>query len=660
MNAVCRMLAIAIFLICADSAGADLRQVAQLKNTAFEGSYGQQLAYSPDGNLIAVGRFQIGIWDSHTGKKLLQLDGHARGWTRGGVSGLVFMADSKTLISSGHDGAVRFWNTANGKLLREFSCPGFWVLKGFDIVVGRMPLHSLEYNSNNHLVAAVAHDWTTRLWDARTGKYLGSLGESRAERVDANKFNGAGRQGDSESHPAYWQMPVFFQSNHPTLCFSPDGETLAATEYEHAHLWNVDDRKLRLTIHSGGRAQFSPDGNTFVTGNYGGVTVWDPKTGKKILEFSDKIKIFPPLRFSPDGSTLATGSQEANGIRLWDFPSAKLNGTIQYGARPLDEIRFSPDGHRIAATVRRQQVHVFEVETGRKLFGDAHTSKVNKLAFTADGRYLISGGYDGSVKVWNAQTWRLTSSLTQPNMFVSALFPFPSSKQILVGDSSGVSRLLKVPSLESVLTFTHAEEQVSNEVVGYALFENRLFVGIDDVQSAVEIWDWKTHKIVSRRQQHPTYHLNMSASRDQSIVATTDYDGNVVVWEKEPSNRIAEFQIAGNHAETVAVTPDGKKLATVGWSGARPILQIWETRSRKELARATPGGSGITEAVWSPKGSTLAIASMGAPGVYVFHVGKLKPIDGTRGLYSLAFSPDGRLLAAGNAHGQITVWDFTE
>lgn len=183
MNAVCRILAIAVILLCADSTGAELRQVVQLKNLAFEGSNGHQLAYSPDGNLIAVGRYHIGIWDARTGKKLLQLDGHARGMNKGGVSGLVFTSHSKTLISSGHDGAIRFWNTVSGKLLREVSAPGFWVLKGFDMVVGRMPLHSLEYNSNNHVVDAVAHDLTIRLWDGRTGKYLGSLGESKAERV---------------------------------------------------------------------------------------------------------------------------------------------------------------------------------------------------------------------------------------------------------------------------------------------------------------------------------------------------------------------------------------------------------------------------------------------------------------------------------------------
>lgn len=650
--------AVVLILFFSKCGYAELHQVTQLKNEAFAGSFGHQLAISPDGKLIAVGNYRIGIWDADSGKRLRELDGHIRSWAEGGVSGMVFSADSKSLISCGQDGTVRFWEVATGKLHREVSTNVIWVLKNSVLSAGRMPLHALAYSSKTNMIAAVGHDWTIRLWNSQSGKYLGVLGESKGERLKASEIDPEVLNDDPVQTKEILRMPRYYNDGLPKLCFSPDGKTIAVSESEQTRFWNVPDRKLRLTIPEGGKGQFSPDGMTFVTGKYESLTVWNAKSGEKIRDISNTTKGYAPLQFSPDGAILATGSAGAAGIRLWDFQSGTLKQTIPYGGAALDAIRFFPDGQRIAATVRRNQVYIFDIQSGRKLFGDAHTNMVTRLTFTPQGRYLISGSADSSVKVWDTRTWKLVSTLTQPQMYASALYCLSDSDQVLVGDRHGSSRLLKIPSLDPVLKFSHRQEQDLCSVAGYLLLGDRLFVGIDDTKSLVEIWDWKTQKLTTRLQQHPTYHLKMSAAHDQSIVVTTDYDGNVIVWENEPQNRIAEFHIDGKHISAVAVSPDGKQLATCGRSGAYPNLQIWDTRSQKEMTRLRPGGSGITEIAWSPQGDTLVIASMGKPGLYLFKSGKMTPVNGFRGIHSIAFSPDGKWLAAGNEEGVITIFEI--
>lgn len=651
---------ILVFVAVLDSVdrlqSAELVPVARLRQDRFSGSIGHALAYSPDGKLIAVGSYEIGIWDADTGRKLHQLRGHSKSFTGGGVSGLCFTADSKTLVSSGQDGAIRVWDAKTGKLAREILVPWVWVDEEANWILGRVPLKSLALSPDNKTVAATAYDWTIRAWDVQTGKYLYELGRSKAKKTDPKAIGIDPKQLKFDADTEYWKLPRYFQSSPPDICFSPDGKVVAASQYDCVELWDVEKRGLKTRILKGGDAAFSPDGKFLVTAIYEGVTVWDAESGAELRQFSDPIKIFTPLEFSPDGKILATGSDDAHGIRLWDFSSGRFLKSLPYGGLGLDEIRFSPDGKRIAATVRRNQVHLFDVDLGTKLFDGAHSDCITELAFTTDGRYLISGGNDASVRVWDTQKWNLQKSLTQPQMFVTAMLPMQSPGELLVGDAIGVSRLLQIPSLEIKATLSHAKIEVSNDVAGYALYNDRLFVGVDDVSAGVETWDWKTKKFSSRKKQHSTYNLLMTRSKDHSIVATADYGGNVVVWKESPANRIAEFKIDGNHTEALALTSDGKKLATIGWSGTRPLLQIWSVQPRNELFRAMPGGSGITKAVWSPGGEILAMSSMGKPGLYLLQSEKLSRIETTSGIYSLAFSPDGRFLATGERDGQIIIW----
>ncbi|QDT26622.1 WD40 repeat domain-containing protein [Gimesia panareensis] len=654
-------------LLFVECAQAELRQVAELKNQAFDGSNGHQLACSPDGKLIAVGSYGIGIWNAQTGTRLQQLKGHPKTLTEGGVTGLVFTEDSRTLISCGHDGAIRFWEASTGKLSRELTTDVIWLRKGNDFPCGPMPLHALAYSARHQIVTAVGHDWSIRLWNSRTGEYLGTVGKPRGEQVDVKQLSFKIPDDFDLSRYEFVRMPVFYQDRHPNLCFAPDGRTLAATDSDQTCFWDAVNRKQQLEIPGGGAGQFSPDGRWYVTGNYDGMTVWNPRTGKKIREISNATKVYSPLQFSPDGWLLVTGSADSSGLRIWDFTTGTLKKTIPCGSPALDAIRFTPDGKRIAATVRLSQVHLFDLASGQKLFGNAHTATVDHLTFAANGRYLISGGADSAVKAWDTQTWKLRSSFTRPELYVSALYSFPDADQVFVGDRRGNSRLLQLPSLEPELTLQHGnndsyqKDSSYKTVSGYAFSDQRLFVGMDVDQAGwIETWDWKTRTRISTQKQHATYHLRMAASRDQSIVATTDYGGNVVIWENSPQQRIGQFQIDGKHTSAVAVRPDGKQIATCGRSGPDLNLQIWETHSQKEITRLRPGGSGITAMAWSPDGSTLAIASMGSPGLYLYRSGQLSSLDGTRGCHSLAFSPDGQWIATGLEDGSIEVWEFAE
>src|SRR5262249_58621553 len=174
-------------------------------------------------------------------------------------------------------------------------------------------------------------------WDPATGKELRSLNLAR----DRLPEGGAG------------------------LCFSPDGKTIALSSGKDAvSLIDVATGKVRHTL-GGHRASvyglaFSPDGKTIALGSLRpGVQLWDAATGKFLRGFDhDKDRFVGPVAFSPDGQVIASGS--------WD------------------------------------RILLSESATGKELARfEAKMQAIHGLAFTADGRTLVSGSQDGRVRLWD-------------------------------------------------------------------------------------------------------------------------------------------------------------------------------------------------------------------------------------------------------------------
>ena len=214
-----------VLLLFAKCGEAGLRQVTEMKNRAYAGSSGDLLACSPDGKLIAVlGSRGIGLFNAQTRARLFLLKGHPYQIGLGSLSGLVFTADSQTLITCGYDGVVCFWNTGTAKLLREIETNVIWILEGapqLRLPMGAMPLHSLAYSPRSQIVVAMCHDKTVRLRDRQTGKYWGMLGKPEGKQLALAELNLDLPAEEDASHLEFRVLPYNHQGRPPELCFAP-------------------------------------------------------------------------------------------------------------------------------------------------------------------------------------------------------------------------------------------------------------------------------------------------------------------------------------------------------------------------------------------------------------------------------------------------------
>ncbi|CAD8142193.1 unnamed protein product [Paramecium pentaurelia] len=168
-----------------------------------------------------------------------------------------------------------------------------------------------------------------------------------------------------------------------TVCFSPDGNTLASGSADKSiRLWDVKtgQQKAKLQIHRGSvwSVGFSPNGNTLasVDGN-GTVILWDIKTRKKRAKLDGHRGTVYSVCFSPDGNTLASGSDDYS-IRLWDVKTGQQKAKLDGHTREIMSVCFSPDGNTLASGSGDNSIRLCDVKTGQqKAKLDSHTNNVN-------------------------------------------------------------------------------------------------------------------------------------------------------------------------------------------------------------------------------------------------------------------------------------------
>src|SRR5438128_521991 len=152
-------------------------------------------------------------------------------------------------------------------------------------------------------------------------------------------------------------------------------------------------------------AVFSPDGKIVASTSSGkGLCLWEAETGKRILQVWPGY-VFDAVAFSPDGQVFATAG---HGLRVWrtatgrriPFPKGEVRGLTK-------AVAFSPDGKTLVSGEQDKSIRLWDLATGeetKKL--DGHTNWVVSLSFSRDGKLLASAGLEDVLRVWDMETGR--------------------------------------------------------------------------------------------------------------------------------------------------------------------------------------------------------------------------------------------------------------
>jgi WD40 repeat protein len=578
------------------------------------------MAFSPDSQTLATGGAspreggwdgEVKLWDATTGREqaTVQVDADR-------VDCLAFAPDGRTVavgcaVPPGTRGGVKWevglWDVRKGERITSFT----------DLPKRAL---ALAFSPDGSTLAAGCGNTDTfgekcevKLWDVAARRSRATL----------------------TGHPAHVLA----------VAFSPDGKTLAAGSAYAAQLsgscavklWDVataaELATLRAPNHALRSVAFSPDGRCLATGGgfevgqgaerqeRGEVKLWDPVTGQERGTIHAHQGFVTSLAFAPDGRTLATGSTDGR-VKLWETAAPRERAVLPGDAGWSPSPAFLPDGKALAG-ITDDGARLWDLATGQEktvfsqLWGclavspdgttlagaggggttvllvdvatakvravlRGHTADVNAVAFTPDGRSVMTGGDDLAVKEWDAGTGRERRTLGVLAAAVRCLAVSADGRTLAAG--TGV--LFRAPE----------DKPVTGEV---------------------KLWDLATGQEKAGPPGHADSVHSLAFTPDSQLLVSGGADGTVRLWDVAGGRERDVLPDRRGKVNAVAVSPDGKTLA-VGrvlrdkdpFAVGRPScgeVKLWDvaTLRERDRFRSVPGTA--ASVAFSPDGKVLAV-----------------------------------------------------
>ena len=592
------------------------------------------VAISPDGKLgVAAGDDNlIHIFDPKTLRGRSTLSDH-----RGAVYALAFSGDGKLMASGGTDNTVILWDFQTRKISNRYDGH-------------TAPISGLAISRDGEHILSASHDKTLRLWSVKTGKHLKTFTGHQtpiwcvAFSADGKQAYSGGGDVDAKNQPVDCAIRVWdvekgkevrrlgkgLKYGVLTLSLSRDGSRLLSGSHDGLRLWEANGSSEASLVNKAASAKFvalSPDGRLALASTDSGnapVCVWDVDSKQNVRTSSVPGSIC--VAFLPDNRTILVASGDT--LRSWDTEANTERNSPFGHSRAVTAVAFSDDGRYVLSGGADKSVCVWDLLKQRLQHTlEGHRGNLASVALSFGPQYALScgdgnfaGGGMDPTRVWDVATGKAIQQLKCPAAGVHAVAFSPDDFQALAPaepvkdkkDSEYGFALWDVERAKQIRRFDGHTNSVTQ--LGFLVEDVRVFSCSRD--GTVRLWDLETGKPEGKFGSGVT-RVVFNEDGTRAYTGHGDADGTVQPWDLTymPPRQMTSFQSWHKGAvQALALSPNDDLLAS---SAADGRVVLWDLKKSQKVGewppfaqqtRTWPQPDSIPALAFAPDGRHLALA----------------------------------------------------
>jgi WD40 repeat protein len=538
---------------------------------------------------------------------------------------------------------------------------------------------AIAFLPGNKSILAASGD-VVREWDRTTGKVIRRFAGDASSHVSAAP-SPDGRLlavGDTGANLRVWDVASgkpcgTVQCGHPIFCiaWSADGKTLAVGHGKAIGLYGRDLKLQRQLTGLTANVRCLVFGRNLLvsSSNDKSRAVWDPVEGKKLHDLEGPADWDGVTAVSPDGK-LAAGDyarftsdkshwsllavwEIATGKRLHELPG---HGTLA--------VAFAPDGVLVSGD-NDGKLRFWDVVKGKELRQwRAHEGRVRAIAFTGDGKTLASAASDQRLRFWDAGSGREIDPPFGHTGPAQALAWSPDGRTLVSGGKDNTIRFWDWLAGRELRRCENIGTHWGVRQLAYAA-DGKTLVSMDQTTWTAIFRRWsadgKELLQFGEKAQHVSRFRLMP---DGETLAGACWDGAIRIWQLDTGKVLRKIGMHKGHLLDLALSPDRRTFA---WAGEYQGMGLWDAVSGEEVRRFEGIGHHVDATLaFSPDGTLLAAGSASDPA-------RVWPLDTTAAdkaagtgafelptphhVADLAFSPDGATLAVASGP-ELILWDI--
>lgn len=283
-----------------------------------------------------------------------------------------------------------------------------------------------------------------------------------------------------------------------------------------------------------------------------------------------------------------------------------------------------------------------------------HGGSVYSVAYSPINSSLIaSAGGNHSIKIWDLDEDTVTT-LGNHSEIVNSIAFSPDGRFLVSGSDDSTMKLWDVVSKRQISTLTHATDRYRAQIKEVTFSpdgQKIISAGLH-----VKIWDIHTlREIMTIR--HSDWILEVTLSSDGRYLAMGDANGQITIRNLQTQKTIAQFRGDEDHISALQFSPDDQILASGGYNGS---VKLWKMSNWELIGTLSTSGT-VTGLSFSPDGSILAGTDYEVVTLWSTRTGdQITTLIGHQGwVFSTSFSPDGTSLSSSGSDGTLRLWDIT-